>query len=160
MNAIKQVKISICAIQNNVPKVENKHLIFKTSTAKIKTSLLVDNSSEVKLIDKSFTCTNKLSIFKLERYINLTLGNDKVVQKFTKKALVNIMIGNHSKQMFYSLAKLDAYTVILGDRWLQIHKLAINWKQYTMKFNSMDCMENDYILRSIPCIKFAVGKVS
>ena len=59
----------------------------------MKTSLFVNNSSEAKLINNSFARTNKLSIFKLEKYINLTLGNGKVVQKLIKKALVNVIIG-------------------------------------------------------------------
>ena len=98
-----------------MPKVKGKHLIFKTSKAGMKTCLFIDNSSKTKLIDKFFARTNKLSTFKLEKYINLTLENDKVVQKFTKRAFVNIIIGNHSKQVFCYLAKLDAYTVILGN---------------------------------------------
>ena len=63
----------------------------------MKTYLLIDNSSEAKLIDEFFAHTNKLSILKLEKYINSTLGNSKVVQKLTKKALINIIIRDHSK---------------------------------------------------------------
>ena len=79
MDIVKQIRISTCAIQNNMPKVEGKHLIFKTSIARMKTHLLIDNSSEAKLIKESFVHTNKLLIFKLEKYINLTLGNSKMV---------------------------------------------------------------------------------
>ena len=56
----------MCAIQNNVAKVKDKHLIFKTSIAGIHTCLLIDNGSEAKLIDKSFACSNKISIFQLK----------------------------------------------------------------------------------------------
>ena len=58
--------------------------------------------------------------------------------------------------MFCYLAKLNAYLIILGNRWLQTYNLAINGKQYTMKFNSADCMENRYMLYCVLCIKFAV----
>ena len=94
----------------------------------MKTCQLVDNSNEVKLINESFARINKLSIFKLKEYINLILRNGKVVQKLTKKALINVIIGDHSKQVFCYLTKLDAYTVILGNRWLQTHNPAIDWK--------------------------------
>ena len=101
-----------------MPKIEGKHLIFKASIIEIKTCLLIDNGSETKLIDKFFTYTNKLSIFKLEKYINLTLENSKIVQKLIKKAVINIIIEDYSKQIFCYLAKLDTYMVILGNEWL------------------------------------------
>ena len=85
----------MCAIQNNVVKVEGKHLVFKTSIAGIHTHLLINNGSEAKLIDKSFLRTNKISTFQLEKPIQLTLGNGKVVQHLTKRCLVNVEIGNY-----------------------------------------------------------------
>ena len=91
------VKILICAVRNNMPKVKNKYLIFKTSIAKVKTRLLVDNKSEAELIDKSFICANKIPSFKLKKPINLTLGNSEVVQKLTKRAFVNVIIGDYIK---------------------------------------------------------------
>ena len=124
----------------------------------MKTCLLVDNGSEAKLIDESFACTNKLSIFKLEKCINLILGNSKVVQKPIKKALVNVIIRDHNKQVPYYLAKLDAYIVILGNGQLQTHNPVIDWKQHTMKFNSVDCTKNGCLLCDMPCIEFAVRK--
>ena len=153
----KRIRISTCAIQNNVAKVKSKHLVFKTSIAGIYTCLLIDNSSEAKLIDKSFAHSNKISTFQLEKPIQLTLGNGKVVQRLTKGCLVDIEIGDHKDQILCYLAKLDVYTVIFGDSWLQIHNPAIDWKDHTMKFNSADCMEKDCLLYSKPCIKFAVG---
>ena len=111
----KQVRISTCAIQNNVAKVKGKHLVFKTNIAEIHTCLLIDNSSETKLIDKSFAHLNKISTFQLEKPIQLMLGNSKVVQCLTKRCLVNVEIGNHKDQILCYLAKLDVYTVILGD---------------------------------------------
>ena len=82
----------------------------------MKTCLLVDNSSETKLIDKLFEHNYKLSTFKLEKCINLMLGNSKIVQKPIKKAFVDLLIKNHSKQLFCYLAKLNTNTVILGNR--------------------------------------------
>ena len=65
----RQVRISTCAMQNNVAKVKGKYLVFKSSIAGIYTCLLIDNSNEAKLIDKSFVCTNKISTFQLEKSI-------------------------------------------------------------------------------------------
>ena len=64
--ATKRVQISACTVQNSVPKMEGKHLIFKANVAGIKTYLLVDNGSKAKLIDQSFVRANKISTFKLK----------------------------------------------------------------------------------------------
>ena len=110
------VRISTCAIQNNVAKVKGKHLIFKSSITGIHTCSLIDNSSEAKLIDKSFACSNKISTFQLEKLIQLMLGNSEVVQCLTKGCFVDVVINNYFKQFLCYLAKLDIYMVILGDR--------------------------------------------
>ena len=60
-------------MKNNVPKVKSEYLIFKTSIAKVKTCLLVDNKNEAKLIDESFVYANKIPSFKLKKPINFTL---------------------------------------------------------------------------------------
>ena len=109
------VRVSIYAIRDDVPKIEGKHLVFKSSINRIKTRLLVDNGSETELIDKSFVRTNKISTFKLKKVIKLTLGNGEVVQTLTRGCLVNVEIGDHKEQILCYLAKLDVYTVILGD---------------------------------------------
>ena len=80
----KTIKVSTCAVRNNVLKVKNKYLIFKTSIVGMKTHLLVDNKSKVELIDESFMHANKISIFELEKPIDLILKNSKVVQQLTK----------------------------------------------------------------------------
>ena len=153
----KWVKISTCAIQNDMTKVEGKHLVFKTSIAGIHTCLLIDNDSTAKLIDKSFACSNKINTFQLEKPIQLTLRNSEVVQRLTKGCLVDVEIDNHKDQILCYLAKLDVYTVILGDRWLQTHNSAIDWKDCTMKFNSANCMEKGCLLQCKPCIEFAMS---
>ena len=76
---VRQVRVLICAIQNNELKIESKHLIFKASIAGMKTRLFVDNSSKTKFIDEFFMRTHKLSIFKLEKCITLILKNNKRV---------------------------------------------------------------------------------
>ena len=105
-----------CVIRNNVFKVKSKYLIFKTSIAEVKTYLLVDNKSEAKLIDEFFMHANKISIFKLENFIDFILRNGEIVQQFTKRAFVNIIIRDYIEQMVCYLAKLDIYTIILDHR--------------------------------------------
>ena len=134
----KRIRISMCAIQNNVAKIKGKHLIFKTNIVGIHIHLLIDNSSKAKLMDKLFI---RSSTFQLEKLIQLMLGNSKVVQCLTKGCLVDVVIGNHYEQILCYLAKLDVYTVILSDRWLQMHNSATDWKDYTMKFNSANCIK-------------------
>ena len=84
----------------------------------MKTCLLVDNGSKTALINEFFVRANKILSFKLEKPINLTLGNGEVVQKLTKSALINVIIGDHMEQLVCYLAKLNVYTIILGNEWL------------------------------------------
>ena len=86
------VRISTYIVGNDVFKVKSEYLIFKTSIANMKTYLLVDNENEAEFIDKSFIHANKISFSKLKELINFIFRNSKIVQKFTKKALVNIII--------------------------------------------------------------------
>lgn len=74
-----------------------------------------------------------------------------------KACLVDIHVDNHYKQLLYYVAKLNMYTVALENQWLQIHTLAIDWRDCTMKFKSVLCMENRCLLHDIPCIKFLIG---
>ena len=91
----KTVRILTYAMKNNMPKIKNKHLIFKTSIAEVKTCLLIDNRSKAKLIDDFFMHTNKILSFKLKEPINLMLGNGKIVQRFIKKAFVDVIIRDY-----------------------------------------------------------------
>ena len=84
----KIIKISICAIKNNVSKVESKHLTFKTSVIRVKNYLLIDNKNEIEIIDKFFVHANRISSFELEKPINLTLENSVVIHQLTKKSLM------------------------------------------------------------------------
>ena len=69
---------------------------------------------------------NKIPSFKLKKPINLILKNDKIVLKLTKGAFVNIIIEDYIKQLICHPAKLNKYTIILGNKWLQTHDLMIN----------------------------------
>ena len=100
--------------------------MFKADIATIKTRLLIDNDSKAELIDKSFGCTQKFSTFKLRKKIKLTLGNGKVVQKLDTACLVDIHIVDHHKHILCYIARLNVYTLMLGDGWLQMHNLSID----------------------------------
>ena len=76
-------------------KVEGKHLIFKTSIAGIKIYLLIDNKSKFELIDEFFVHANKIPYFKLKKLINFIFKNGKVVQQFTEKNFINIIIRDY-----------------------------------------------------------------
>ena len=117
--ATKCVQISACIVQNSVPKIEGKDFIFKASIAGIKTCLLVDNGSKAKLIDQSFVRINKISTFKLKQQIKLELENEDTVEWLDKACLIDMKISNHREQLLCYVARLDVYTVVLGDGWLQ-----------------------------------------
>ena len=122
----KRVRISACAIRDDVPKIKGKHLVFKASIAGIKTCLLIDNGTEAELINESFVRTQKIDTFKLAKRIKLTLGNGEVVQRLEQSCLVDVNIGDHHEQIFCYVASFDVYTVVLGDGWLQTHNPAID----------------------------------
>ena len=82
------------------------------------------------------------------------LGNSEVVQHLTKGYFVDVVI---DKQILCYLAKLNMYTVIIGDRWLHMYNPAIDWKDRMIKFNSADCMEKKCLLNGKPYVEFAVG---
>ena len=138
-------------------KIEGKHLVFKASIAGMKTRLLIDNDNEAELIEKSFVRTQGVDTFRLKKKIKLTLRNGEVIQKLNTACLVDIHIGNHHEQILCYVAKLDVYTVVLEDGWLQTHNPAIDWKDWTMKFNSASCIESACLARGVPCVEFTMG---
>ena len=73
------IRVSTCAVRNNMFKVKSKHLTFKTSIAEVKTGLLVNNGSEAELINEFFIHVNKISAFKKKNTIDFTLGNGKII---------------------------------------------------------------------------------
>ena len=109
-----------------MPKIEGKHFVFKASVARMKTRLLIHNGSKAELIDKFFVRTQRIDTFKLKKQIKLTLGNGDVIQKLDNACLVDIHIGNHYKQILCYVARLNVYTVVLGDGWLQMHNPLID----------------------------------
>ena len=124
--AIKCVRISTCAVQDDVPKIESKHLAFKINVARIKTRVLIDNGSKAKLIDKSFVRLHGISKFRLTKKIKLELGNGDLMQWLDRACLVDIHMSNHHKQLLCYISKLDAYSMVLGDGWLQTHNPMID----------------------------------
>lgn len=139
-------------------KWKAKHLAFKISIGGIKTRLLIDNGSETELIDECFAHTNKLSTFKLEKAIKLTLGNGEVVQTLTTLRGAQLMwISVTTRSRFCATcAKLDVYTVILGDGWLQtqpFHRLEGTYHKVQLRRLHGKRMP----FHGMPCVEFAVG---
>ena len=122
----------------------------------MKTRLLIDNDSKTELIDKSFVRTQRVDTFRLKKNKTNT-RNRKVVQKLDKVYLVDIHIGDHYKQILCYVAGLNVYIVVLGDKWLQTHNPAIDWKDQTMKFNSASCIKSGCLAHGVPCVEFAIG---
>ena len=74
------IRVSTFVIKNNIFKIKNKHLIFKTNIARMKTCLLADNKNQTKLINEFFVCANKIPFFKPKKFINFIL---KIVKLFS-----------------------------------------------------------------------------
>ena len=69
-------------------KVEGKHLIFKASIVEVKIYLLIDNESEIKLIDKFLVYTNKISFFRLKKLLYLHIKTVKLSSNLLKRYLL------------------------------------------------------------------------
>ena len=111
----KYVRISTCAVQDDVLKIKKKHLVFKASVAEIKTRVLIDNGSKAKLIDEFFVRLHRISTFRLTKKIKLELGNGDLMQWLDKACLVDMYVGNHYKQLLCYMSKFNVYSMVLRD---------------------------------------------
>ena len=78
------------------------------------------------------------------------------MQWLDKACLVGVHIDDYHKQLLCYVAKLDTYSMILEDGWLQTHNLMIDWKECTMKFNLALCMKEKCLSCGVPCVEFAI----
>ena len=145
------------AKDKHVRRATGQHLVFKPYVNGTKVKTLIDNGSEAELIDTSYAHRHKLDIFKLEKGINLILGNGKRSERMTEAVLVNVDFGEHVEEVLCYLANLKDYTLILGDGWLRTHNPSIDWKKRSMSFNSPECLESDCLKRGMPCTEYAIG---
>ena len=92
-----------------------KHLIFKINVNNKQVRTLLNNKSEVDLIDNTLTCKSEVTIFKLKQFILLHFENERKYQTFTETILMNLQIENHHEQVLLYLANLAEYKLILKD---------------------------------------------
>lgn len=89
------------ASQPSQPRTLDERRVIRDNRGPgIHTRSLIENGSEAELIDESFVWTNKISTSRLEKPIQLTLGNGEVVQRLTKGCLVDVGIGEHHEQIY------------------------------------------------------------
>ena len=87
--------------------------MFKINVNNKQVRTLLNNKSEVDLIDNILTCKSEVTIFKLKQFILLHFENERKYQTFTKIILINLQIKNHHEQTLFYLADLTEYKLIL-----------------------------------------------
>lgn len=111
---------------------------------------LIDNGSEIEIVNESFAREKKLQLISLKRrdQVNLILGDGTRSQILKKAVIINLDIGSQKEELKCYVGKIEDCTLLLGDGWLQKHNPKINWEKRTMKF-SKRCLELGCIDRRI-----------
>ncbi len=119
-----------------ISKIKEKHLVIRISITENKSLFLIDNESEIELINETFAQFNKLKLINLKKKerIRLMLSDEEVAQILNKAVKVEVKTRNHREQLFCYVAKLNTYALILRNEWLQTHNLVIDWRKREMKF--------------------------
>ena len=86
----------------------------------------------------------------------MELENSEIIEWLDKTCLVDLQIGDHQEQVLCHMTKLNIYTVVLGDGWLQTHNPVIDWRDHIMRFNSAFYIEERCLSRGILCTKFTI----
>ena len=111
-------------------------------------SSLIDNESETEILNESFAQEKKLEMITLKKQnrVRLVLDNDSSSQILKKAAIIDLKIEDHQKELFCYLTKIENYTLILKDDWLQKHNSRIDWKNRIMRF-SKECVKTECLDR-------------
>ena len=156
LGTIKEIEYQKTA-EKNINRKIGQHLVFKPFVNGRKVKTLIDNGSEAELIDRSYAHRCKFNIFKLEKGVNLILGNGKRSERITEAVLINVDFGEHAEEILCYLADLKEYSLVLGDGWLQLHNPSIDWKKRSMSFNSPECLESGCLKKGMTCTEYAIG---
>jgi len=74
---------------------------------------LLNNESEVNLIDNILACKSEVITFKFKQFISLHFRNKRKYQTLTKIILMNLQIKNHHEQALFYFINLAEYKLIL-----------------------------------------------
>jgi hypothetical protein len=105
-NAVRDLLIS---------KKKRKHLVIKIRINENNNLSLVDNESEIELINESFAQLNNIRLINLEKKnrIKLTLNDDEIAQILDKAVKVKVRTERHRERLFCYVAKFNTYVLIL-----------------------------------------------
>lgn len=149
---IRSIRVSVLSAS----RVVGEHLIFNSIIDNNENSLsLIDNGSEAEILNESFAREKKLKIVKLKKQerVKLVLGDGSTSQTLKRAATIELKIGDHKEKLFCYLARVDGFTLILGDGWLQKHNPTIDWDKRTMTFArkcvDQKCLSQETIVRAI-----------
>ena len=83
-------------------------------------SSLIDNESEVEILNESFAQKKKIEMITLKKQnkIKLVLNNGSSSQILKKTAIIDLKIEDHQKKLFCYLTKIENCILILKDDWL------------------------------------------
>jgi hypothetical protein len=100
---LKEVKIFSHAIRDLlISRIKKKHFVIKINIIENKNLSLIDNESEIELINETFAQFNNLKLINLKKKnrIRLMLSDEKVVQILNKTTKVKIKTENHRERFF------------------------------------------------------------
>ena len=115
---IRSIRVSVLSAS----RVVGEHLIFNSIINNNENSLfLIDNGSEAEILNESFAREKKLKIIKLKKQkrVKLVLRDEFIFQTLKRAATIELKIGNHKEKLFCYLTRVDDFTLILRDGWLQ-----------------------------------------
>ena len=130
----------------SVSRVVGEYLIFNFIIDNNENNLfLIDNESEAKILNESFARKKKFKIVKLKKQkrIILILRNEFIFQTLKRAAIIELKIKDLKKKLFCYLTKVDGFTFILRDKWLQKHNSTIDWNKRIMIF-AKKCVDQKF----------------
>ena len=140
----------------SISRIVNEHLIFNFIIDNNENNLfLIDNENEIEILNESFAREKKLKIVKLKKQkrVKLMLKNGFTFQTLKRTAIIELKIENHKKKLFCYLTKVDGFTFILKNGWLQKHNPTIDWNKKIMTFVrkcvDQKCLSQETIVRTI-----------
>jgi DNA-binding TFAR19-related protein (PDSD5 family) len=117
-DSLREMRVFSHAIQSSLTsKIKKKHFVIRISIAENKSLSLIDNESEVELINESFAHSKELKLINLQKKdrIKLMLDDEEIAQILNKAIKVRVRTKNHQERLFCYVAKLNTYVLILED---------------------------------------------
>ena len=104
---------------------------------------MIDTKSFViEFVNFNFVKHYKLLIITLSKSMTLRLANNETIHQITRMTQVKIQLKNHLEKLWYMIALIDKFDVILSMSWLKQHDVHIRCKSQSLLFDSKYCLIN------------------